>query len=325
MKNVFRYIYRILGVLAVLVLVGCADDGEVKQMPREVRFCVRTAWQNGLGTQEGKAGGTRALSATDILAPGTEDIVINTEDYPATINMHCSDGEDFTLTKDAACHDHEGYWSYTTDKIYKDIDIQHEELTFDATAVIDDAENEALSDRLEGRADKNDIRSSHLLLTLHHTKALLRFAFRLSEKYNNVRQIVVTDIQLNGEPCYLVNKVLEQSNQFIAYAYIDPSAIGISTLNRIQCTYNIYDRAATFTPAADGTVTQTNMDANAAYVTRKDAVAQNVFTLNTLRDANSSPVTQIRTGYYYDLIVTLNPDFLYVMSANDNDAHMTIE
>lgn len=298
-----RLSYILYTLLLPLVFVSCAEESEV-QPEQDVDFCVRAAWQDGLSKST-----TRALSTTDILTDAPGDIVINTADYPATINVHCSDGTDFTLTKGTAlCTDHSDYWQYTASTIYKDKKIERDNLTFTFSATIDG------DDVLTGTADKDAISDKtsanqrHMLVTLHHTKALLRFAFKVSEKYDKVRFIRVTGIQLNDSPCELVDKVLTTDGQFIAYCYIDPKEVTTSTENTIRCTYNIYDKD----------------EATDAHLTRKDVVAQNTFTLNKVFSGFPAvKVTEIKAGYYYDLKVTLNPDYLYVMSEHDNK-HITI-
>lgn len=296
-KTMIKKLYYILTTMAMLLFVSCSDD--IEQPEGNVAFCIRAAWQNGL------AGGktTRALSATDILADRTGDIVIGTADYPTTINVHCSDGTDFTLTKGAAlCANHNEFWIYTPSVIYTDRQIRHDGLTFTATATIDND-----LDTLTAESTIKNLHDRHLQFTLHHTKALLRFAFKVSEKYSKVRYIRVTGIQLNDAPCTIVDKVLTTSGQLIAYAYIDPAVVTTSYENTIQCTYNIYDK-----------------DDDENHLTRKDVVAQNKFKLGSLKDASSNDVTEIKAGYYYDLHVTLNPDYLYVLSEHDNK-HITIE
>ena len=311
-----RLSYILYTLLLPLVFVSCADEFE--QPEHDVDFCVRAAWQDGLSG--GKT--TRALSTTDILADGTEDINIAYADYPTTISVECKKaGEeilDLTLTKGSAlCAEHSGYWSYAPNFLFRDQLIRRENYTFYATATIDGG------DELEGTADKNDIEGTHLLLTLHHTKALLRFAFKVSEKYSKVRYIVVKGVKINGNSCQTVPKVINTTTlQAVSYMYINPSAVDptiTSTAMQIECTYDIYEKDATF---PNNVVSNDDITANAAHLTRKDVVAQNTFTLNKLV-FNSSPVEQINPGYYYNLHVTLNPDYLYVLSEHDNK-HITI-
>lgn len=329
MKN---YLHILIALLT-LILSACQPDE-----PRngELDWAVQVAWQNGLSGSRA----TRALPATSILADGTSDINIDFADYPATISVVCKkekkgasgeydDIQNLTLNKGTApCTDHSGYWSYTPSFLFRDQLIKREDYKFYATAVIDEDGNPETTtdgDRLEGYADKSNIEDTHLKLTLHHTKALLRFAFKVSENYSKVRYIRVTGIRLNDAPCTLVDKVLTTSGQFIAYCYIDPSVVTTVYNNTLQCTYNIYDKDAVF-PIP----TMTEVEKEAAetelrkHLTREGVVAQNKFTLGSLKDASSSPVTTIRAGYYYDLHVTLNPDYLYVLSEHDNK-HLTIE
>lgn len=296
--------YHILALLGLFAFAACSD--EVEQEPADVDFCVRAAWRDGFGGSKA----TRSLSATAILAGGTADIDIASEDYPATINVRCSDGTDFTLTKGSAlCGDHGEYWQYTPSVVYKDKKIEREELSFRFTATIDDGDDE-----LTGEADASTISAKtgagqrHMLVTLHHTKALLRFAFKVDPRYDKVRYIRVTGITLNDEEGVIVDKVLNKEGMtLIGYVYIDPAEVTTTTENSIKCTYNIYDKD----------------EATDAHLTRKGVVAQNTFKLGSLKDKSDNLVTQIQAGYYYDLRVTLNPDYLYVLAEHDNK-HITI-
>lgn len=325
MKPPLRYL---LPLLMPLATASCND--EVDDADHDVDFCVHAAWHNGLDARS-----SRTLALTDILASGTDDIAIAHSDYPATIAVKCSDGTTFTLTKTAAlCTDHSDYWQYTPSVIYKDKKIERDELTFSFTAVIDedgDPSTTTDGDRLVGEADQHDITDKtssgqrHILVTLHHAKALLRFAFKVNEKYDKVRFIRVTAIALNGTACQLVDKVLTTDGQLIAYAYVDPTVVTTAYTNTILCTYNIYDKDAVFPTSAmtevEKAATETELS---KHLTRQGVTAQNTFKLGALKDAGGHAVTQITPGYYYDLNVTLNPDYLYVLAEHDNK-HITIE
>lgn len=309
MKNFEHYIFALI---TALVFVGCTDD-ENDMDNQDIEFCVRAAWQNGLDN-----GNTRALT-TDILNDGTDNITISHDDYPVTINVKCSDNTDFILSKATGCSSHSGFMNYTSSVTYTEKMVKRYDLTFDATASIDDSR-----DVLEGQATQNDIVGKHLQLALHHTKALLRFAFKVSEKYDKVRKIVVKGVKINGNSCHTVPKVINTTTlQAVSYMYINPSAVDAtitSTPMQIECTYDIYEKDATF---PNNVVSNDDITANAAHLTRKDVVAQNTFTLSNIV-FNSSAVENIKPGYYYDLHVTLNPDYLYVLAEHDNK-HITIE
>lgn len=318
-----RSIYIIYSLLLLLIFASCADESEV-QAERDVDYCLRAAWQNGLAADHA----TRALSATSILADGKGDIVIDYADYPASIEVICTENDsyDLTLTKGSSlCSSHTGYWNYTPSLALTDKVITRNKLHFTASASIDEEDDE-----LTGDFDYSDIRDGHMLVSLRHTKALLRFAFRVNEKYDKVRNILVTGIELNGNPCTIVNKVLNKTDvQFIAYAYIDPVIVDTCFSNSLVCTYNIYDEDAAFTtiaggaPAAGDVVTPESIEANASHLTREAIKAKNQFTLGSLMDAGNNLVSKIAPGYYYDLRITLNPDYLYVLSDHD-ESHMTI-
>lgn len=332
MTKQFRYIiYPLQVLMLLLVFVACNDD-VTEQTERDVDFCVRATWQDGLSV--GKT--TRALTSTNILAGGTGDIVIDTDDYPVTIIVKCIKdgtqiGEDFTLTKGTGlCDDHNEYWQYTSNEYYKDKKIKRDELTFTATALIDgvdDDASDAAKDVLTGAFGFENIKDNHMLVTLHHTKALVRFAFKVSEKYDKVRYIKVTEVKLNNSECTIVEKVLNKDDMtYIAYAYIDPSVVTVSNENTLACTYNIYDKDAVF-PTENMTSDQITAAESELlkHLTRKDVTAQNKFTLNSIKKADGkTTVSAIEAGYYYDLKVTLNPDYLYVLSEHDNK-HLTIQ
>lgn len=289
--------FYILILMAAFVVVSCSDEEE--QTAKEVHACVRAVWQNGSETTRYAASVTRALTTTDILADGTSDIVIDADDYPATINVVCSDGNSFVLTKGAnQCSTHGSYWQYTPSAIYKDKDIQRDNLTFTATAAIDTGTGSG--DLLTGTADKDCIKGNHLLLTLRHTQVLLRFAFKVVDKYDAIRLVKIKSMQLNGTPCTLVDKVLSTERQLIGYTYVNPEAATYT----FRSTFDIYDKHGV-TPE---------------HLVKADVTAKNTFSLGK----PGSSIATLSAGNYYDLNVTLCPDSLGTLSDHDN-GRLTIE
>lgn len=302
MKSFKTYIPLVSMALSLLV-ASCSDESE--QEDQELQFCVDAAWSDGLACS------TRTLSHTDLFSVSGSSIGIAIEDYPQSIKVHCTDGKDFFLTKGIAnCTAHGEYWDYMTDAVYHDQEVIARNLTFTATAAIDD------EDELRCVATKANIKDFHLLFSLHHTKALLRFAFKVDEKYDKLRFIKVTNIKVNGSDATIRDNVLNKDDsQIIAYVYVDPEVVTTKSITTLQCLYDIYDKDADLVaPGAD----------NSAHITRKDVTATNTFKLSSLKDASNNPVSIIQSGYYYDVNVTLNPDYLYVLSEHDNQ-HMTIK
>lgn len=309
-----KQLRNILLLFTTILLAACNEEVEPR---RPLEFCVKAGWISG----QGNGPDTRALSATDILASGQSDITIAPNDYPKVITITPKEGDPFTLNASSpqACSTHSGYYMYTPSKEYRGDGGEISGLPFLATATIDDG------DELECTVTSSNIVDTHMQFHLLHKKALLRFAFKLDARYNNIRHIKITHISLNGNDITLADKVLTTSDQFIAYAYIDPAVVTTSLINNIRCTYNIYDKDAdtSLLNKSESELTQDEKDILAQHLTRPGIVASNQFSLDHMTDAQSAPITQIKAGYYYDLHVTLNPDYLYVLSEHDNK-HITI-
>ena len=154
----------------------------------------------------------------------------------------------------------------------------------------------------------------HLLFTMYHRTALLRLKFAVDPNYLKVRDIVLRKIKINNHNVDFIDySILDGSDgnklsataSFIAFAYINPSAtttFGFNTLWTFECTYDIYDK--------DGI--------SSAHLTRKGVTATNKINMNTLLSSE-----KLEAGKYYDLNITINPDYLYVLSEHDNK-HITI-
>lgn len=275
-----NYLYTLVMLLA---LAACTDDVDLQQ--QEAHVCVQYAWTDGRGLSH-----TKAASASVLSAAAGEAITIAAADYPAVVNVRVgNDGPQHTLTKGSStCKDHSDYYCYTPSFNFAEVKDQ----TLYATATVD---GETVTGTAQVDAD------GHLRLDLHHTKALLRFAFKVAEKYDSIRYVCITDVKLNGATCTLADKVLNKTDmQLIAYGYIDPAVVSITSNNSLKCTYNVYDK--------DGVSPE--------HLVRTDE-ASNTFRLG------STSITSIQAGCYYDLNVTLNPDSLKVLSDHD-DKHITI-
>lgn len=166
----------------------------------------------------------------------------------------------------------------------------------------------------------NENYRDHLLFTLKHRTALLRLKFVVSNKYLQIRDIVLRKVTINDQTLLLGNDAnvggtsenplpgmkLSGSATPYACAYIRTTGDGgITTSSELtfKCTYDIYDKD----------------DISAAHLTRKGVTATNKVVLNTL----STPINTLEAGKYYDLTITINPDYLYVLSEHDNK-HITI-
>lgn len=199
------------------------------------------------------------------------------------------------------------------------------------------------------------IERNHLFLDLGHATALLRLYFKVAEDYDKVRKIVLRKVRitkvggtdLNPAHEFTLNAsqsidssiddpasttedeslgfLLTQNAQLYAYGYMKPShswngeealssitwtgAVSATTFITMECTYDIYEN--------DIVGKELNADLS-THCTRRNVTATNAFTFSKLKDSNDSNVSKIQAGHYYDLYITINPDYLYVLSEHDN-------
>lgn len=184
------------------------------------------------------------------------------------------------------------------------------------------------------------VEGSHLFLTLGHVTALLRLHFAVAEQYDRIRFIDLKNVTINGEEitheAHLILPVATTEYSLFGYAYVKPShdyngtsipatwtnpVSAASTSLTFECTYDIYDKDAGL---SSGVPTADQLTAASSHFTRPNVVARNTIRLNNLKDAGGSTISVIKAGHYYDLYITIDPAYLYVLSDHDNQ-HMTIQ
>lgn len=156
---------------------------------------------------------------------------------------------------------------------------------------------------------------NHLLFTLHHASSLLRLHFGASAKYLTIRDIVLRSVSINDEDLTLTNTSYIDDGyglqlttmQPFAYTFPNPST-DISKLE-FKCVYDIYDKDPTFS----------------GHRTRKGVMATNRVNLASLLSSSALEGGKLKPGYYYDFKITIDPDYLYVLSEHDNKQHLTIK
>ncbi len=273
-----------------------------------VEYCIWMSWSNGRGT-------TSRTALPSLLSGETKsDFDILPSDYPDEIHVVCNE-QNYILTKPSTlvlCTEHTKFYNgYTADKPIKEVDVKR---GISATAT--------LADGYELQCSNDDIYldGKHLQFTMHHTKALIRFFFKVNECYDQIRYIVVKDGSIKKGTDPAIQAQMKDGGLLLTtdglhcagYCYIDPDVIKANTSVQISCTYDIYDKDADFeTPAVD----------NSAHLTRENVIATNNTSLKMV--FNDAAAT-IKVGCYYDLNVTINPDYLYVLSEHDNK-HLVIE
>ena len=164
-------------------------------------------------------------------------------------------------------------------------------------------------------ASSNEYKN-HILFTLKHRSALLRLYFRVSSNYLKVRDIVLRKVFINDEELTLTNSIhiddgygLKLKSDMSPFAYTFPnSSINIKSLE-FKCVYDIYDKD----------------QISSVHRTRKGIEATNKLDLTKLSGSFSLDNDKFKSGYYYDLKITIDPDYLYVLSEHDNKQHLKIE
>lgn len=231
---------------------------------------------------------------------------VPTPDYPEKIHVIPSVGEAYIIEKNGSA-DNTGYVAYHIAE-GGPTDLQIEGKTFKAYAPEQWSSVPAISscDYLSGDG-AYDWNKGHLFFELKHATALLRFRFAEDEQYDKSRQVVITNITLNGTDIAVRNNgnaLLSTTMSCEAICYVNPTKLKKGDKLNISCTYDIYDKD----------------EVGTRHLNRKDVKAANSITLG----AAGSSISEIKVAHYYELNITINPTYMYVMSEHDNK-HMTIE
>lgn len=312
-------------------IAGCADDQEEwVDDDAPLSIAVTSSWQNGRENGE-----TRSLpgfiTADGLLTPTPEWVYLALPSSLGNTNFYVANA---SSTADIATYIHyEDFYSKDGTKLDKSPITRNLAQTGDITAYYKLENGVAVdpktftpfttipeisncdyisSDPTRYPVDENH--RDHLLFTMYHRTALLRLKFAVDPNYLKVRDIVLRKIKINNHNVDFIDyttldgsdgKKLSSTPSFIAFAYINPTAstFWFNEPWTFGCTYDIYDK--------DGISVE--------HLTRKEVTATNKVNMKELL----TPAAKLEAGKYYDLNITLNPDYLYVLSEHDNK-HITI-
>ena len=312
-------------------IAGCADDQEEwVDDDAPLSIAVTASWQNGRENGE-----TRSLpgfiTADDLLTPTPEWVYLALPSSLGNTNFYVANA---SSTADIATYIHyEDFYSKDGTKLDKSPITRNLAQTGDITAyyklengvavdpktftpftTIPEISNCDYISSDPTRYPVEEGHRDHLLFTMYHRTALLRLKFAVDPNYLKVRDIVLRKIKINNHNVDFIDyttldgsdgKKLSSTPSFIAFAYIKPDATDFSLSKpwTFECTYDIYDKD----------------EISATHLTRKGVTAKNQVNMNNLL----SPAEKLEAGKYYDLTITINPDYLYVLSEHDNK-HITI-
>lgn len=153
----------------------------------------------------------------------------------------------------------------------------------------------------------------------------------------NASQTIDNSLAETSRPGFL----LTTAPKFYAFSYLKPNldytgtalswanAVSATTSLTMECTYDIYenDIVEGLNPSAEDYKNDLAIALNkdlSSHCTRREVTATNTFTFGTATATDKNTITKIQAGHYYDLKITINPDYLYVLSEHDNK-HLKIE
>ncbi len=224
---------------------------------------------------------------------------VPTPDYPEQICVVPSTGIPYIIEK-SGDNDNGGYIAYHV-AAGGPTDLQMEGKTFKAYAPELWTEVPEISpcDYLSGDGSYN-WNKAHLFFELKHATALLRFRFKVDEKYDRSRQVLLKNFKLNAIDITVKDggALMGTTLACKAVCYVNPTFINQGGTLNLSCTYDVYDK--------DGIGTE--------HLVRGNEIATNSLTIGKA----GSTIESIQVGKYYDFNITINPDSLHVMSDHDN-------
>ncbi|MCQ2335387.1 MAG: hypothetical protein MJZ89_06070 [Paludibacteraceae bacterium] len=235
-------------------------------------------------------------------------------------------------------------WPWTANGAWKHEDIP-------SFAVHDYMFDSISSAELPSRIDGH-----HVELQMQHACAILRVWFAVDARYDQVRKVVLRNVQIKVEGAAPVDAFVQNesypvdnwkagfvvpvrsatpgdytkhavysccffkpSHKATGTAYTDDytaefKRIAANTNLTMICTYDVYDKDLPV-----GNPVQLAGDQH-EHLNREGVRAVNTFTLGQLGAIEAN----MTAGHYYDLFITINPEYLYVLGEHDNK-HLTIE
>jgi len=150
-------------------------------------------------------------------------------------------------------------------------------------------------------------KSDHLFFSMAHQMAMIRCAIKTYEGYNDLRTVKLVSFKVTA-PSTSTNifssvtlsdglTITPQEYTPILMFYVNPSVSGQANKTiGVEAVYDIYDK--------DG------------QITRKNCKSTKTFTISSLT---------LAAGKYYDILILLDPEFLFVLSDNDDTADILLQ
>jgi len=334
-----RHLYYILLLTLLLfsTLSSCSDeDAAVPNTTLQYAISLSQPWRE--GSSFTRASSTRALDAPEVNYP--EKVYVT-----ATSKTNEADKKSYILSPEAETDpDTDGYKQYHTTTLdpplvladveyFKFIAKSQYPLPTESEDIWTTIPPFGHTDYLLWQSDSVEPTDRHILITLSHQTSLVRFALSVAEKYAAIRTFRLKSLKVykcNGvdadgkltfgtEDADIIDQAtisadgidLTTDPEIFLSFHVKPDSEDFTTAPNLKtlkvvATYDVYDKG----PKGDG---------QGAQLTRSNCTAQNTLTL-PLTGSNA-----LQIGKYYDIQVTLAPDFLYVLSDNDNESDLVLK
>lgn len=305
--------YRLIGLIGLLVIIGLSFSGCSHTDSEEViEFHVgfSQVWKNGRNVT--KADPTSGLSAPTVSYPNSIYVIPSDGTTPGT---------PFTISpKDNTQNDNSGYIQYhESTHIYTTLTAHN--LSFQAYWPGTD-----MWTTLPQYSDIDYILSSpstptsdHIFFSMAHQMAMIRCAIKTYEGYNDLRTVKLVSFKVtapstsanifssvtlsdepdNGNALTLQPGLTIKTQEYtpILMFYVNPSVSGLANKTiGVEAVYDIYDK--------DG------------QITRKNCTSTKTFSISSFT---------LAAGKYYDILILLDPEFLFVLSDNDDTSDLILQ
>jgi len=174
-------------------------------------------------------------------------------------------------------------------------------------------------DYLLAEGDNVKILGTKVTFSLAHQTAWIRFKLMVSSDYLALRDFDLTSLSIEAS-----QKDDSDNSLFTQSASITDSNKQL-TDSPVQY-FDFYVSPTTLSSLENQSLIVTakyDVKDKTGQLTRKDCVAKNKLVFSSLKDSSGNSVV-LSSGKYYDIIITLAPDFLYVLSDNDNKSDLEL-
>ncbi len=207
------------------------------------------------------------------------------------------------------------------------------------------ADDILVSNVIKQYTSQNNTEQEVQLMYMKHVMSRLRFQFRLGDRYSELRILHLKQLQVENTDGYLYNITIDYPNNelgTITWTLADTQTTPVMAavkpefdgddyieLSKAKNEYQVFGSAYVYPglplTTLKLTVTYDVFDLEGQLL-RKDDTATNTLWLGFSQSGTvGADITRIlEPGYYYDILVPIEPSYLYVLSDNDVTDYMVL-